>query len=144
MLYLRASYVNSNVSMPDATPQIGLMVGRIMPKTPLLVSMQQSGVRLALKTDALMCTDLSHEQSYLIDLMITNGNGKDGESMCNAFRTMINITKSRYGCIVVCFCCDNDGGSQARQKMLIAACPWLFGPPCMSHQVYCQSYPSLA
>ncbi|KAJ7435413.1 ribonuclease H-like domain-containing protein [Mycena latifolia] len=75
------------------------------------------------------------ENSYLIDVIHSNGQRKDGESMCNAFCAMIDKAEREHGCIVVCFCCDNDGGSQKGRKLLIIQRPWLFGPPCCAHQV---------
>ncbi|KAH9964092.1 ribonuclease H-like domain-containing protein [Russula compacta] len=73
-------------------------------------------------------------KSYLIDLIKTNGDKKDGPSMCKVFSDMIDKAEKDYELIVVCFCCDNDGGSQAGQKLLIIARPWIFGPPCCAHQ----------
>jgi hypothetical protein len=55
--------------------------------------------------------------------------------MCQAFADMIDKAERDYGLMVVCFCCDNDGGSRAGRKQLIAERPWLFGPPCCAHQV---------
>ena len=55
--------------------------------------------------------------------------------MCEAFEKMIDKAENEYGVIVVCFCCDNDGGSQNGRKRLIEKRPWLFGPPCCGHQV---------
>jgi hypothetical protein len=78
---------------------------------------------------------LIHCQSYLIDLIKTNKDGKNGEAMCEAFEKMIDKAENEYGVIVVCFCCDNDGGSQNGRKRLIEKRPWLFGPPCCGHQV---------
>jgi hypothetical protein len=75
----------------------------------------------------------------LIDLIKTNGDKKDGPSMCKAFVAMIDKAEKVYQVIVVCFCCDNDGGSQAGRKQLIIERPWLFGPPCCAHQVSIQS-----
>jgi hypothetical protein len=39
--------------------------------------------------------------------------------MCAMFAGMIDKTEQVYSCIVVCFCCDNDGGSQSGRKQLI-------------------------
>ena len=55
--------------------------------------------------------------------------------MCKAFAEMIDKAKSTYGVIVICFCCDNDGGSQSGHKQLIVEHPWLFSPPYCAHQV---------
>ncbi|KAJ7437344.1 ribonuclease H-like domain-containing protein, partial [Mycena latifolia] len=72
--------------------------------------------------------------SYLVDLIQANGHKKDGASMCAAFEQMIDKTEDTYGCIVVLFCCDNDGGSQRGRKDLILARPWLLVAPCCAHQ----------
>lgn len=50
------------------------------------------------------------EQSYLIDLIKTNKEKKDGASMCTLFAGMIDKTEQVYDCIVVCFCCDTMAG----------------------------------
>lgn len=78
-------------------------------------------------------------KSDLIDLVKTNEKKKDGELMCVMFSGMIDKAEQVYGCIVICFCCNNDGGSQSGRKNLILAHPWLFGPPCCAHQV-CSSF----
>ncbi|KAJ7234711.1 hypothetical protein C8J57DRAFT_1249061 [Mycena rebaudengoi] len=39
---------------------------------------------------------------------------KDGASMCLAFESMIDKAEQDYGCIVMVFVCNNDGGSQMR------------------------------
>jgi len=44
-------------------------------------------------------------QSYLIDLVKTNKDRKDGPSMCAAFAGMTDKAEQEYGCTVVCFCC---------------------------------------
>jgi hypothetical protein len=71
----------------------------------------------------------------LIGLKKSNKDKKDGPSMCIAFAEMIDKAEKDYCCVVICFCCDNDGGSQAGRKQLIIIRPWLFGPPCCAHQV---------
>ncbi|KAJ6618631.1 hypothetical protein B0H10DRAFT_2189463 [Mycena sp. CBHHK59/15] len=57
-------------------------------------------------------------KSYLIDLIHTRGKKKDGESMAIAFCSHIDKAEKDYGCIVVCYVCDNDGGSQLGRKLL--------------------------
>ncbi|KAJ6481303.1 ribonuclease H-like domain-containing protein [Mycena vitilis] len=73
-------------------------------------------------------------QSYLIDLIKANGHKKDGVSMCAAFEGMIDKAENTYRCIVVLFCCDNDGGSQRGRKDLAIKRPWLLIAPCCAHQ----------
>ncbi|KAJ7113553.1 ribonuclease H-like domain-containing protein [Mycena epipterygia] len=72
--------------------------------------------------------------SYLVDLIQSNGHKKDGASMCLAFEQMIDKNETTYGCIVVLFCCDNDGGSQRGRKDLALKRPWLIIVPCCAHQ----------
>lgn len=48
---------------------------------------------------------------------------------------MIDKAEAEYGCIVVCLCCDNDGGSHKGRDLLVEKRPWLFTPPCCAHQV---------
>ncbi|KAJ7903186.1 ribonuclease H-like domain-containing protein [Mycena leptocephala] len=64
----------------------------------------------------------------------SNGHKKDGASMCIAFEEMIDKTEGRYGCVIVMFCCDNDGGSQRGRKDLVQKRPWLLVVPCCAHQ----------
>ncbi|KAJ8453944.1 hypothetical protein ONZ45_g19501 [Pleurotus djamor] len=73
-------------------------------------------------------------KSYLVKLKISTGDPKDGEAMSQAFGEIIDDVEKEYKCLVVCFCTDNDGGSQAGRKQLIKARPWIFGPPCCAHQ----------
>ncbi|KAF8209248.1 ribonuclease H-like domain-containing protein [Mycena galopus ATCC 62051] len=73
-------------------------------------------------------------KSYLIDLIHTRGKKKDGESMCAAFCEHIDKAEVDFGCIAVCYVCDNDGGSQLGRKLLIILRPWLIGPACCAHQ----------
>jgi hypothetical protein len=55
--------------------------------------------------------------------------------MCEAFERLIDKAESIYKLIVVCFCCDNDGGSRAGRKQLAVKRPWIFVVPCCAHQV---------
>ncbi|KAJ6595994.1 hypothetical protein B0H10DRAFT_1828712 [Mycena sp. CBHHK59/15] len=73
-------------------------------------------------------------KSYLIDVIHTRGKKKDGESMCKAFCEHIDKAERETGCIVVCYVCDNDGGSQSGRKLLLILRPWLLGIACCAHQ----------
>ncbi|KAF4590493.1 hypothetical protein EYR38_009794 [Pleurotus pulmonarius] len=73
-------------------------------------------------------------EAYLVKLKITTQDPKDRAAMCLAFGNMIDEVEEEYKCSIVCFCTDNDGGSQAGQKLLIKERPWIFGPPCCAHQ----------
>ncbi|KAJ6596262.1 hypothetical protein DFH09DRAFT_1072310 [Mycena vulgaris] len=64
--------------------------------------------------------------SYLVDLIQSNGHKKEWG--------MIDKAESTYGCIIVLFCCDNDGGSQRGRKDLALKRPWLLVAPCCVHQ----------
>ncbi|KAJ7909552.1 hypothetical protein B0H13DRAFT_2233060 [Mycena leptocephala] len=59
--------------------------------------------------------------------------GKMG-SLCIMCSAMIDKAEADYGCIVVCLCCDNDGGSHKGRDLLVEKRPWLFTPPCCAHQ----------
>ncbi|KAJ7194288.1 ribonuclease H-like domain-containing protein [Mycena pura] len=72
--------------------------------------------------------------SYLVDVFQSNGHKKDGESMCTAFGNMIDKTENTYGCFIVLFVCDNDGGAQRGRKNLAIKRPWLLIAPCCAHQ----------
>ncbi|KAF7368096.1 DUF659 domain-containing protein [Mycena sanguinolenta] len=73
-------------------------------------------------------------KAYLIDLIQSNGHKKDGDSMCLAFENIIDTAERGYGCVVILFCCDNDGGSQRGRKNLGVKRPWLLIAPCCAHQ----------
>ncbi|KAJ7917761.1 ribonuclease H-like domain-containing protein [Mycena leptocephala] len=47
---------------------------------------------------------------------------------------MIDNAERDYGCLVVLFCCDNEGGSQRGRKDLGLKRPWLIIAPCCAHQ----------
>ncbi|KAJ6564768.1 hypothetical protein B0H19DRAFT_942310 [Mycena capillaripes] len=79
-------------------------------------------------------------KSYLIDVIHTRGKKKDGESMCAAFCEHIDKAERETGCIVVCYVCDNDGGSQSGRKLLIILRPWLLGIACCAHQASCRLF----
>ncbi|KAJ7255617.1 hypothetical protein C8J57DRAFT_1236060 [Mycena rebaudengoi] len=56
----------------------------------------------------------------------SNGQKKDGASMCLAFESMIDKAEQDYGCIMMVFVCDNDGGSQHGHKDLGLKRLWIF------------------
>jgi hypothetical protein len=74
-------------------------------------------------------------KTYLIDLILATSHKKYGELMCNPFEGMINKAKDKYRVTIVAFCYDNNGGSQRERKILVMKQPWLFEPPCYTHQV---------
>ena len=74
-------------------------------------------------------------QSYLIDLINSNRDKKDGPAQAASFGRMIDRVEAIYKCLVVAFCCDNDGGSQSGRKILGNERFWLFIIACCAHQV---------
>ncbi|KAF8161032.1 ribonuclease H-like domain-containing protein [Crassisporium funariophilum] len=72
--------------------------------------------------------------TYLVDLILATAHKKDGASMCEAFKGMVDKAEEKYGVTVVAVCCDNNGGSQRGRKDLVIKRPWMFGPPCCAHQ----------
>ncbi|KAF9021291.1 hypothetical protein BDZ89DRAFT_957628 [Hymenopellis radicata] len=73
-------------------------------------------------------------KSYLVKLVKTNKQKKDGESYCEFFLAVIDETEAVTGCIVVLFCCDNDGGSHKGRDLMPRKRPWLLVAPCCAHQ----------
>ncbi|EJD40381.1 hypothetical protein AURDEDRAFT_127706 [Auricularia subglabra TFB-10046 SS5] len=73
-------------------------------------------------------------KSYLVSLQKTTGDAKDGPSMCKAFIKMIDATEERYGCVVVKFLTDNDGGLRAGRNLLKVERPWILVDACLAHQ----------
>ncbi|KAI5823255.1 hypothetical protein K523DRAFT_255488 [Schizophyllum commune Tattone D] len=71
---------------------------------------------------------------YLVSLLVSTAEGKDGATMCKAFGDMIDKTERTYGCIVRLFVTDNDGGAQAGRKDLGGERPWLLVQACSAHQ----------
>jgi hypothetical protein len=63
--------------------------------------------------------------------------------MCKLFRDMIDLVENKYGCTVIYFITDADGGSLKGRKLLGKEQPWLFVPSCMAHQVSILSFLSL-
>lgn len=71
----------------------------------------------------------------LVDLFNVTGEKKDAVSMKDAFKALIEKIEAEYNVVIYYLCTDNDGGSKAGRKLLQLALPWLFIPPCCSHQV---------
>ncbi|KAJ7227341.1 ribonuclease H-like domain-containing protein [Mycena pura] len=98
------------------------------------VLMSTDGWRSKAK-DAVGGVSLSHKfKTLLIDIIRTNAWSKDGESMALRFGEMIDKSEEKWGCIVVGFLTDNDGGSKKGRKRLGIARAWLLLFPCCSHQ----------
>ena len=54
--------------------------------------------------------------------------------MAERFAEMIDLAEEKWGCIVVAFLTDNDGGSKKGRKILGEIRAWLLLFPCCSHQ----------
>ncbi|THU91256.1 hypothetical protein K435DRAFT_863575 [Dendrothele bispora CBS 962.96] len=85
--------------------------------------------------DSLVGVSVSADfKPYLVQLYNATADKKDGDSMCNAYETMIDSTEKKYRCTVVALGTDNDGGSRAGRVKLGIIRPWLFLFPCGAHQ----------
>jgi hypothetical protein len=60
---------------------------------------------------------------------------KDGPAQCRLFEEIIDRVEEKYGCTVIYFTTDADGGSNKGRKLLIKSQPYLIGPSCWAHQV---------
>ncbi|KAF9009846.1 hypothetical protein BDZ89DRAFT_1047717 [Hymenopellis radicata] len=73
-------------------------------------------------------------KTYLVKITKTNDQGKDGESMCDAFIEMIDDAESETGCIIILLCSDNDGGGKKGRNLVPRVRPWILVCPCTGHQ----------
>ncbi|EJD32807.1 hypothetical protein AURDEDRAFT_178096 [Auricularia subglabra TFB-10046 SS5] len=73
-------------------------------------------------------------ESFLVDVLRTNGDGKDGPSMAKAFEQMIDKAEEKYKCRVVKLTTDNDGGARAGREKVGEDRKWVLTDPCMAHQ----------
>ncbi|EJD43092.1 hypothetical protein AURDEDRAFT_167769 [Auricularia subglabra TFB-10046 SS5] len=73
-------------------------------------------------------------ESYLVDVLRTNGDGKDSKSMAKSFEQMIDQAEAKYKCTVVKLVTDNDGGARAGRELIAGTRPWVLTDPCMAHQ----------
>lgn len=74
-------------------------------------------------------------QSYLIELVEVTALNKDGPALCEQFAAMIDRVEVKYGCIIIYFTTDADGGSKKGRQLLGIKRPWLILPSCWAHQV---------
>ncbi|KAJ7720105.1 hypothetical protein B0H16DRAFT_1474563 [Mycena metata] len=87
------------------------------------------------KRDAVnaLCANINF-RSYLIELVEVTALDKDGPSLCDLFADMIDRIKEKYGCIIIYFTTDTDGGSKKGRILLVKKRPWLILPLCSAHQ----------
>ncbi|KAJ6558647.1 ribonuclease H-like domain-containing protein [Mycena sp. CBHHK59/15] len=80
-----------------------------------------------------LCANIEF-QSILLELMDVTALNKDGQSMCDQFTGMIDRVEEKYGCVVIYFTTDADGGSKKGRILLGKQRPWLILPSCWAHQ----------
>ena len=73
-------------------------------------------------------------QSYTLELMEVTAHSKDGVAMADQFEKIIDCVETEYGCKVIYFTTDADGGSKKGRKVLMQRRPWLWAPDCWAHQ----------
>jgi hypothetical protein len=61
---------------------------------------------------------------------------KSGPGMCREFADIIDRLERKYGCIVIYFVTDADGGSKKGRVLLGKERPYLILPSCWAHQVW--------
>ncbi|KAJ6467375.1 ribonuclease H-like domain-containing protein [Mycena sanguinolenta] len=80
-----------------------------------------------------LCANVEFK-SYLLELIEVTALNKDGPSLCEQFAGMIDRVEEKYGCIVIYFTTDADGGSKKGRILLGKKRPWLILPSCWAHQ----------
>ncbi|KAJ6610689.1 hypothetical protein B0H10DRAFT_2193256 [Mycena sp. CBHHK59/15] len=73
-------------------------------------------------------------KSYLIELVEVTALNKDGPSLCNLFADMIDRMEEKYGCVIIYFTTNTDGGSKKGRILLGKKQLWLILPSCWAHQ----------
>ncbi|KAJ6576288.1 ribonuclease H-like domain-containing protein [Mycena sp. CBHHK59/15] len=97
------------------------------------------GTTAGLSTDGWKCKKKNAinaicTNSYLIELVEVTALNKDGPALCEQFAVMIDRVEVKYGCIIIYFTTDADGGSKKGRQLLGIKRPWLILPSCWAHQ----------
>ncbi|KAJ6600935.1 ribonuclease H-like domain-containing protein [Mycena sp. CBHHK59/15] len=97
------------------------------------------GTTAGLSTDGWKCKKKNAinaicANSYLIELVEVTALNKDGPALCEQFAAMIDRVEVKYGCIIIYFTTDADGGSKKGRQLLGIKHPWLILPSCWAHQ----------
>ncbi|KAJ6616617.1 ribonuclease H-like domain-containing protein [Mycena sp. CBHHK59/15] len=97
------------------------------------------GTTAGLSTDGWKCKKKNAinaicANSYLIELVEVTALNKDGPALCEQFAAMIDRVEVKYGCIIIYFTTDADGGSKKGRQLLGIKRPWLILPSCWAHQ----------
>ena len=74
-------------------------------------------------------------QSVTLELNETTVQNKDGPEMADYFEEVIDCVEGKYGCTVIYFTTDSDGGVKKGQLLLQQCHPWMLVLQCFAHQV---------
>ena len=74
-------------------------------------------------------------QSVTLELNETTAQNKDGPGMADYFEEVIDRVEGKYGCTVIYFTTDSDGGAKKGRLLLQERRPWMLVPQCFAHQV---------
>lgn len=74
-------------------------------------------------------------KSYSLDLVEITADDKHGVAMAMQFGQIIDRVEIEYGCTVVYFTTDSDGGAKKGRILLGKERPWILVPSCWAHQV---------
>ena len=72
-------------------------------------------------------------KSYTLDLIEVTGDDKHGIAMAMQFGEIVDRVEEQYGCVVVYFTTDSDGGAKKGHIILGKERPWLLVPSCWAH-----------
>ncbi|KAJ7751786.1 ribonuclease H-like domain-containing protein [Mycena maculata] len=72
--------------------------------------------------------------SYTIELVDVTSMDKSGPGMCRQFAEIIDRIETKYGCIIIYFITDADGGSKKGRVLLGKERRYLILPSCWAHQ----------
>ncbi|KAJ7253812.1 ribonuclease H-like domain-containing protein [Mycena rebaudengoi] len=90
----------------------------------------------SLKKDAVnaVCANVDYK-SYTLELVDITAEDKGGPGMAKIFADIIDRMEAKYGCVVVYFITDADGGSKKGRIILGKERIYLILPSCWAHQV---------
>ncbi|KAJ6610956.1 ribonuclease H-like domain-containing protein [Mycena sp. CBHHK59/15] len=132
---------------PDIIPSGKVLGGRLLneaaEKVEVDIKRVMKGRDVGLSTDGwkskskdsvnAVCSIVDFK-SYLLELLEVTALKKDGPSLCTQFGEMIDRIEIHYGCIIIYFTTDADGGSKKGRILLGKKRPWLILPSCWAHQ----------
>ena len=81
-----------------------------------------------------VCVTLDYKV-YPVEVVAAGLLPKDGQGMCSFYKEKIDLIEEKFGCTVLYYITDANGGSLKGRKLLLEERPWLFAPSCMAHQV---------